>query len=267
MKHCEILKIVSAPLHIPIAERTLLAALTLRMWRSRGKGGLFARLWPLLTPFFLLVIYYCAFGVVLNLRSEFGGANYALFMFSGIAVFNIFSESLSGGAISVISQPGYVKNAGFSLEVLPLAAVGCALFSGTVFLAVTLAAAALGPGLSLRVFLLPLVLLPYLFFCMGTALLAGALSVFIRDFPQFAALLIQGLFFLTPVIYPAGSIPDSCRRLIGLNPLTGYVEAARSAVFGGAFCGWGWLWINGVAVYLLGFIFFHKTRRGFADVI
>lgn len=245
----------------------LLTVLVSRSWRSRGKGGVFSALWPIMTPLFLLAVYYCAFGLILDLRKGIGGANYALSLFSGMALFNVFAESLNAGAFSIISQPGYVRNASFDLEVLSLTAAGCAFLTGLCWLAVVLAAAGWAGTLGIRLLWLPLVLIPFGFFCAGVALFSGAISVYVRDFPQFAALLQQGLFFLAPIVYPASVIPERYRPWLYVNPLTGFVEAFRASVFGLPVEKVGLLWIIGIAAALAGWAFFHKTRRGFIDAV
>ena len=245
----------------------LLAVLTLRMWRSRGRGGGFSLLWPILTPLLLLAVYYCAFGVILDLRQANGGLHYALSIFSGMAVFNIFAESLQAGACSLIARPGYVKNSTVALEVLPLAAVGCAFLSGLCWFTVVLAAAGWAGTLGVRLLWLPLILLPYCAFCAGTALFAGAVSVFLRDFPQFAVVFQQGIFFLTPIVFPIGIIPASVRPLIHANPLTGFVEAFRAAVFGLPVTGVETLWLSGALVGLLGWGVFHRMKGAIIDAV
>lgn len=249
------------------ADWELLTVLVPRTWRSRGKGGLFSALWPVVTPLFLLTVYYCAFGVVLNLRQNSGGVNYALSMFSGMALFNVFAECLHAGANSIISRPGYVRNASFDLEVLPLTAVGCAFLTGLCWFAVILAAAGCAGMLGPRLLWLPLVLIPFGFFCTGVALFAGAVSVYLRDFPLFAVLLQQGLFFLTPIVYPAEVIPASYRPWLFANPLTGFVEAFRAALFGLPVERIGLLWVTGIAAGLAGWAFFRQTRKGFIDAV
>ena len=130
------------PWRILYANRELAGTLAFRTWQSRYKGSLFNFLWAFLTPLFLLLVYYLAFGLILNLRSHAGNAEipYALTMFCGMAVYNIFSESVSAACYSVVSQPGYVKKALFDLEVLPFSSFGSSLFSGGIWLAVATAA-------------------------------------------------------------------------------------------------------------------------------
>ena len=262
------LKKISLPFSIIIENGALLTALTKQTWQSRGKSGLIPLLWPFITPVFLLAVYYLAFGVILNLRRSAGQSNYALSLFCGITVFNIFAECLNSGSTSVISQSRFVKNAAFPLEVLPLTTVCLSLITGGIYIMVILAGTWISGiyGLGQLMFIIHLV--PFLFFCSGIALFASALSVFFRDFPIGAALIQQGLFFLSPIIYSISIIPERCRFFVELNPLCGYIEAIRSSLLGSSFTGnWWLLWINGLVVYFLGFAFFNKTKKWFADVI
>ena len=258
---------VIRPSRLLRADWELLSVLIMRSWRSRGRGGFLALLWQIMTPLFLLTVYYCAFGEILKLKQSMGSANYALSMFCGMAVFNIFAESLNAGAHSIISQPGYVRNAFFDLEVLPLTAVGCAFLTGLCWIVVVLGAAGLHGTLGLHLLWLPLILIPYCAFCIGIAFFSGAASVYFRDFPLLAVLLQQGLFFLTPVLYPIGIVPESFRPLVLSNPLTGFVEAFRAAVFGLPVEKIGQLWVVGFVICLPGWGFFRMTRKGFIDAV
>ena len=75
--------------------------------------------------------------------------------------------------------------------------------------------------------------------------------------------------FLSPLFYPLSALPESYRFLATLNPLAFPIEQAREViVFGqipmGGACG---LSLIGLVVIWLGFAWFQRTRRGFADVL
>ena len=106
-------QILLKPFVIITTNRELLKVMTVRLWFSRGKGGLLHFLWPLLTPIFLLIIYYFAFGVILNIRNISTNSNYALEMFCGMAIFNIFAETINSSAYSITAQVNLVKKAVF----------------------------------------------------------------------------------------------------------------------------------------------------------
>ncbi len=260
------------PWRILYENRELIATLAYRNWQSRYKGSLFNFLWGFATPGFLLAIYYFAFGVILNLRSYPGSGEvpYALSMFCGMAVYNLFSESVTAAARAVVFQPGYVKRAMFDLEVLPFASLGESLISGVIWLAVAVAAGFCAGRAGMSCLWLPLLLIPYVLFCCGCVFFVSAGSVFLRDLPMIVTLLLQGLFFLCPVIYPVEIIPAAYRSWILLNPMAWFVESVRGAILStGALNGQtaAVLYGTGVAVFLAGYFFFAKTKRGFADVL
>jgi lipopolysaccharide transport system permease protein len=115
-----------------------------------------------------------------------------------------------------------------------------------------------------------LVILPFLLFVMGLTWGLASLGVYLRDVSQFIGIVITVLMFLSPIFFPASAMPEEYRYLLLLNPLAAPIEQARDVLF------WGkvpdmtiWLaYLLGAALIAwLGFAWFQKTRRGFADVL
>jgi lipopolysaccharide transport system permease protein len=159
----------------------------------------------------------------------------------------------------------------FPLEILPVAALGAALFHALVSLSILLCANLLINGvLQATVLLLPLVLLPLLMFALGLGWLLASLGVFVRDISYTIGLVVQALFFLTPIFYPLASVPPAFRFVLGLNPLAAVVENSRRVLLWGLMPDWGALlgWTLAAAfVMLLGYAFFMHTKHAFADVL
>jgi lipopolysaccharide transport system permease protein len=118
--------------------------------------------------------------------------------------------------------------------------------------------------------LIPVVALPAAFLCLGLTWLVASLGVFLRDLGHLVPLLLQVVFFATPVIYPAEAVPERYRAAMALNPLGWVVESVRGLLFAGAAPDWGRyaLWLAATAVVMvLGYAWFMKTKKGFADVL
>jgi lipopolysaccharide transport system permease protein len=117
---------------------------------------------------------------------------------------------------------------------------------------------------------LPLVLLPVCLLTAGLSWLLASLGVFIRDIGQFVILATQVLFFITPVFYSIQRVPYPYRRLLELNPLSHSVEDARRVMIRGLAPDWAW-WvptlIGSAVLAVLGYAFFMKSKRAFADVV
>ena len=117
---------------------------------------------------------------------------------------------------------------------------------------------------------MPILILPYLMLTLGVAWFLASLGVFVRDLQQVVLLAITGLMFLSPLFYPVSAVPPSLWSTIYLNPLTFIVESARNALFRNE-----WPDPIGLLVYFivaafvmwLGWAWFEKTKKGFADVL
>ena len=102
------------------------------------------------------------------------------------------------------------------------------------------------------------------------ALFVAASTVYVRDMPHLTAVLIQILFFMTPIFYPVEMVPVSLRWILALNPLASMVDEVRNAVLFGICPDWGtFAWNIGLAFIIcrLGLCWFLKTKKGFADVL
>jgi len=200
-----------------------------------------------------------------------GRGAFAIIMFCGLALFNIFSEAVNLNCGIVVGNTNLVKKVIFPLEILPLSqtiasfAVGMVwfflLFLGTVFVF---------GQISFTMLLLPLILLPLFLFTLGVSFFVSSLSVYVRDTPYLVGVLLQILFFMTPIFYPIAAIPERFRWPLQLNPLTILIEEARKVFLYGELPDWRFLGaacLISLLVLHLGFLWFHKTKKGFADVL
>ncbi|HZH44658.1 MAG TPA: ABC transporter permease [Lysobacter sp.] len=242
---------------------------------GRYRGSFVGVTWSLLTPVLMLLIYTFVFSVVFGARwgglPQGGKAAFAVVLFAGMAVFNVFSEVVVRSPTLVIANANYVKRVVFPLEVLPIVQMGNALFHFLVNLTAWLVAAWFVLGaVPWTAWLLPLVLGPLILGTLGMAWLLASLGVFVRDMAQTVGLLVTALLFLTPIFYPFEAIPDDFRPWLALNPLAHVVEQARALLIGGkvpALRELALSWSVGFLVMWLGFAWFQKTRKGFADVL
>lgn len=254
--------------------RSLIRALITREVVGRYRGSFLGILWSFFNPVLMLVVYTFVFSVVFKARWSGGSdskTEFALILFAGLIVYNLFSECVIRAPSIIISNANYVKKVVFPLEILPWVALGSALFHGLISLGVWLIAHVIFFGAPhVSVLLLPLVILPLLLLIMGLTWGLASLGVYLRDVSQFIGVLTTVLMFLSPVFYPASALPEQYRQLLMINPLTPAIEQARDVLF------WGRVpditvlsvYLGGAAfVMWLGFAWFQKTRKGFADVL
>jgi lipopolysaccharide transport system permease protein len=117
---------------------------------------------------------------------------------------------------------------------------------------------------------LPLVLLPLMVLTLGIAWGLASLGVFLRDVSQPIGLIMTVLLFASPVFYPTTALPENIRPWLMLNPLTFVIEQARDVLIFGRFPDWTGLAIYSfvsVLIAWIGYAWFQKTRKGFANVL
>jgi lipopolysaccharide transport system permease protein len=254
--------------------RSLLKTLVQREVVGRYRGSFMGILWSFFNPVFMLVIYTFVFSVVFKARwntNSDSRTEFALVLFAGLIVFNLFAECINRAPGLILSNANYVKKVVFPLEILPWVVLGSAMFHALISIGVWLTAYLIFFGLPhITVLLLPLVILPLLLFIMGLTWALASLGVYLRDVSQFVALLTTVLMFLSPIFYPASALPEGFRHLILLNPLAPAIGQARDVLFWGKGPDLTILTIyllGSVLVAWIGFAWFQKTRKGFADVL
>lgn len=263
----------------PWRYRALMWQMIRREVIGRYRGSWLGILWSFITPVLMLTVYTFVFGVVFQARWS-GGATaigadnkleFAMVLFAGLIVFNLFAECVGRAPGLVLDNVNYVKKVIFPLEILPWVSLGSALFHAAISLGVLVVGLlALGFGLTPTALLLPLVLLPYLLVVMGISWFLAALGVFVRDIGQVVGMALTVLMFLSPIFYPASALPEGIREWLFVNPVTLAIEQTRAVLIWGRTPDWGELGRYALAalpVAWLGFFWFQKTRKGFADVL
>ena len=192
-------------------------------------------------------------------------------LFVGMIVLSLFSEVVNRAPGLILSNVNYVKKVVFPLEILPVVSTGAASFHSLVSLGVLLAAFAIFNGyLQWTALFIPLVLLPLVIVTLGLSWMLASLGVFLRDVGQTVVILTTVLTFLSPVFYPVTAVPEQFRPWLMANPLTFIIEQAREVlIWGHPPNGWG-LCLYTLAATLfawVGYAWFQKTRKGFADVL
>ncbi len=254
--------------------RNLIRSLVTREILGRYRGSFFGILWSFFNPVFMLLIYTFVFSVVLKARwsaASESRTEFALVLFAGLIVFNLFSECISRAPGLILSNANYVKKVVFPLDILPWVSLGSALFHTVISLGVWLVAHFILFGAPhLTSIWLPAVLLPLVLFVIGLSWIFASLGVFLRDVSQLTGILITTAMFLSPIFYPATALPEEYRYLLFLNPLTPAIEMARDVLFWGKppdFILLTTYTIASAFIAWIGFAWFQKTRKGFADVL
>jgi lipopolysaccharide transport system permease protein len=254
--------------------RSLIKALVKRDVIGRYRGSTLGIFWSFFQPVFMLAVYTFVFSVVFKARWSAGSESkteFALVLFAGLLVFGLFSECVNRAPTLILSNANYVKKVVFPLEVLPWVVLGSALFHALISLGAWLIFYLIVFGTPhATMLLLPLILLPLLLFTMGFSWLLASLGVYLRDVNQIMSIVTMTLMFLSPIFYPVSALPVEYQFLLNLNPLTPAIEQARDVLIWGKIpdsLTFGLYAAGATLIAWLGFAWFQKTRKGFADVI
>ncbi|MGH8420463.1 MAG: ABC transporter permease [Pseudomonas sp.] len=254
--------------------RSLISQMTKREVIGRYRGSVMGLAWSFFNPILMLAVYTFVFSEIFSARwvgVDTGKGGFAILLFVGMIVHGLFAECANRAPSLVMSNSNYVKKVVFPLEILPIITLGSALFHSCISLVVLLIAQVLiAHTMYWTALLFPLILMPLILGTLGITWFLASLGVYLRDVGHVITVLTTVLLFLSPVLYPVAALPEVYRPWLQMNPLTYIIEESRSVLLFGNMPQWGSLGIAvliGLLVAALGFWFFQKTRKGFADVI
>ncbi len=255
------------------SSRNLLRNLVVRDLRNRYVGSVGGFVWSVVYPVVLLICYHFVFAVVFGQRfgiEDYGTENFALYLFSGILPWLMFSDTVIRGATAITENASLVTKTMIPSEILPIAATISNLVHHLIGLTILILILAFTGGLgwpALGVLIyLPLLVL----FSQGLGWLVSGLNVFFRDTAQILNVLMMLWFWFTPVFYPASMVPDRFGFLMALNPMAIILSGYRGAFLDLApppmeslavLVAWT------AAVFLGGALFFRQSKMAFADVL
>jgi len=252
----------------------LILAMIWREIAGRYRDSYFGLVWVLVNPLLMLGAYTFVFSEVFQARWPGAGrssAEFAVAVFAGMIIYSLFSECLGRAPALVLANANFVKKVVFPLEILPWVSVGVALFHLIASMVVWVVFFAVVHGeIRPTALYFPLVLLPLILGVAGLSWFLASLGVYVRDVGQAVNILTTIMLFLSPVFYPVELLPEQFRWLAYLNPLSYVIEQGRAVLMQGAPPDWSLFAIHlglGGFVAWLGFAWFQRTRRGFADVI
>ena len=258
-----------------IRYKELLLSMSWREINGRYRGSLLGRGWTLLNPIIMLSVYTLVFSKIFKARwadlEQLGPLGFAVNIFSGLIVFNLFAECLSSAPGKIIENGSFVKKVVFPLEVFSGVTLCSALFH------------ALSSLIALAIFdlialhripitfpLIPLTWIPLILLCLGLGWIVSAVGVFFRDISQIIGAVVNMLMFLSAVFYPITALPERWQPLLRLNPIAATIEQTRNAAVLGISPSIKFILVGAAAGLIfceISFRFFQKLRRGFADVI
>jgi lipopolysaccharide transport system permease protein len=246
----------------------------LRIWvqynvLDRYAQAILGILWIILLPLSTAFVMSVVFSQIMRIHT--GAVPFIAFFLSAFVPWGLFSQSISGGMRSILGAMGLINQIYFPREIIVLSALGEALvdafFMFSAMLVINAVVGVLPNGLFV---ILPLLLLIQVIFMLGLMFIVSWISVIIRDIPQLVSVLLQILFYLSPIIYPVGIIPHRFQFLVTLNPVALLVQAYRDVIVYDRQPDWLSLVYPaalGVALLVFGYRHFKANEDRFADML
>lgn len=196
----------------------------MREFHGKYRESLLGAFWSIANPLAMILIYTLVMGQLM--RPTLPGYEktpfaFPIYLCAGVITWNFFSEVVSRLNSVFIDNGNLIKKSNFPRICLPAIAVASSFLNFAIVMAIYLIFLALigyWPGLPLLA-LLPLLVLQTIF-AVGLGVLLGTLNVFFRDVGQLTAIVLQFWFWLTPIIYTIGALPERARPIIQANPMT-----------------------------------------------
>jgi lipopolysaccharide transport system permease protein len=255
-------------------QRRLIVSMVRRDILARYRGSFGGALWTVLTPFLLMATYYFVFGVALKQRfsADTTGLGYVRYFLAGMLPWLAVSEAVGRAPSVILEYRTFVKKLVFPLDTLPVNLVVAGLVTEVVSLTVFLIALGwLQGGVPGSVVWLPVLLIPQMLLTLGLCWTLAATGVFVRDLGQVIGFLMTVWFFLTPICYEERTdLPAGLSQVLQFNPVLVLVRGYRAVLLEGV-SPWGMplvaLWVGSAALALVGYGWFQRLRKSFADVI
>lgn len=242
------------------------------VWRNikvRYKQTLLGAAWAIIQPFFTMIVFTLFFKRLANMPSD--GIPYPIFSYSALLPWTYFSTAINASGNSLVQDRGLLTRVYFPRATIPAAAtlsglVDFAIASGVLIL--LMLQYRIPPSYGLLLW--PLLVVPLAALALGVGMIFAAVNVKYRDVKYAMPFAVQLWLFVTPIIYPTSIVPERFRFLVGLNPLTGIIEAFRASLLPTRQVDWQLLGISVATTGLilaLGLRYFRKTERAFADIV
>lgn len=240
--------------------------------RERYAGSYLGIMWSFLYPIFFMLVYWFVFSKIMRFKGPTSDDSYLPFLLSGLFPWFAIQEGIIRGTSSIVEKGYIIKKILLPHELFPISANVSALIHHGIGFVIFLVSYSLWKGLlSFEVFFfLPVMVIIQLIFSIGWSLLLSSIAVYFRDLIQIIGIVLQGIFFLSPILYPQSAFPKGLEFIANLNPLTPLLEGYRTVIIFGKLpepSGILYFFAFSLIVAVIGLFTFRRLKTGFADVL
>ncbi len=254
--------------------RELIRAVVRRELTVRFRGSMLGWLWAIFGPLVMLTAYTVIFSNAVGVPASaaaHGVFSYAISIFAGLILFNLFSELAYRAPMLLHEHTNFIKKSIFPSETLAWTATIRAIVYAAISFAVLLVfQLLLTHSLPPTFLLLPFVFIPFFLFLLGITWFLMALGSFTRDVTHLMASVVPVMMFATPIFYSTTDVPKHLQLVFKLNLVGDSIEMMRGLLLFGQLpdpivyiC----TVLASLVIFQLSYRFFMQYKSVFVDVI
>ena len=234
---------------------------------GKYKHSFLGVLWSFINPLLQILVYALIFPLVMKNGGSY--KDYTVFMVCGLIPWAYFTTVINRASFIMIENGNILKKVYFPRSILPLSLVTSETINFLVSCIIILAFIVIkGFGISKFILFFPLVLLIQYILLLGIALIFSAVTVYMRDIQHFIGVVLQLLFYATPIVYSIDTIPENFRWILKWNPMTYIIEGYRAIFYNQTMPdlkSLGVLGIISIIILIVGYLLFNKLQKRFAE--
>lgn len=234
---------------------------------GKYKHSFLGVLWSFINPLLQILVYALIFPLVMKNGGSY--KDYTVFMVCGLIPWAYFTTVINRASFIMIENGNILKKVYFPRSILPLSLVTSETINFLVSCIIILAFIVIkGFGISKFILFFPLVLLIQYVLLLGIALIFSAVTVYMRDIQHFIGVVLQLLFYATPIVYSIDTIPENFRWILKWNPMTYIIEGYRAIFYNQTMPdlrSLGVLGIISIIILIVGYLLFNKLQKRFAE--
>ncbi|CAM7093307.1 TPA: ABC transporter permease [Escherichia coli] len=212
--------------------RVVLKQLIRQQVTLRYRRTMFGFLWTLLNPLLNMAVIATVFSIVMKFQIR----DYAIFLFSAVIPWTMFSNIISQCSNSLIANENLFKKIYLPKQIfITASAVSVFIDSLLSTICLFIIAYFFGAKLSLALMFLPVSFAILFIFAYGLGLIFSVVSVFLRDMQYLIGVILQALYFMTPIIYPVDAVPEQYKWVFAWNPMYYFVDLFRDPIYNNQF--------------------------------
>lgn len=250
------------------AHRELFYFLVWRDLKVRYRQTLLGALWVILQPLLMTLVFVVFLGMIARVSSP--GIPYPLFLYSALLPWTFFSNSVASSSFSLVGSAHMITKVYFPRSLVPAAMVTVRLSDFLIaFLILVGLIVYYGVQPTWALLLVPVLIAHLTVLAIGVGLSLAAVNVQYRDVGTITPVMLQLWMFVSPIVYPASTVPARWRWAYDLNPLAGVIENFRASLLGLPL-NLKSLLVSAIVTILILFysaLVFHRLEDEFADVI